>query len=218
MLINERDERLIQRCVDEELSVAQTYELLQRLDSLECGWKTLACGLLEDRRLRRSLRAPGLNEDSRLTPNAAGPEALPVVHSQSRARAVVRHWWSHPLTSLTLCAAIAFVGGMLIPDLSRQTKSVVSNQMPEAPGTSLQPRVQTAGYGTYQLQMTPGGQTLEVPVYSQVEELFRKDRHNPLFSGSGSGRGNGIHWMLVPVDGNRSMLIPVSEDTQLNMQ
>lgn len=218
MLINERDERLIQKCVDAELSLDETRELLERLDGLEGGWKTLACGLLEDRGLQRFLRPPVLCDDSHRTLDSARFSETPMVVSQSKAQAVVRHWWSHPLMSLTLCAAIAFVGGILIPDLSSGTAGVASNRNSDGAGNMTQPLAQTAGYGTYQLQMTPGGQTLEVPIYSQVQELFRRDRNNPLFSESGNGQNNGVQWMLVPVDGNRSMLIPVSEDTPLNMQ
>lgn len=218
MLINERDERLIQKCVDEELSGDETRKLLQRLDALEGGWKTLACGLLEDRVLQRALRNPVVRCDPQGMTMVTVPDSTSVVISQSKAQSVVRHWWSHPLMSLTLCAAIAFVGGILIPDLSSGTGSVASNRISEAADSKPQPLAQNAGYGTYQLQMTPGGQTLEVPIYSQIEELFRRDRNNPLFSKSDSGNNDGVQWMLVPVEGNRSMLIPVSEDTPLNMQ
>ena len=50
MLMRESDELKIQKCVDNELSAREASELLRQLDSMTDGWKTLACGLLEDRR------------------------------------------------------------------------------------------------------------------------------------------------------------------------
>ena len=57
MLINQHDELLIQRCVDDELSPPETRALLQRLDRLDGGWKKLACELLEDRGLSKTFRS-----------------------------------------------------------------------------------------------------------------------------------------------------------------
>ena len=118
MKLSERDEVLIQRCVDGELSSEDTASLLRRLDALEHGWKHLACGLLEDRSLRRILA------DRRAVVQKSGgdvsgpPHPANSVHGAAAAanktngfRQLTRSWWSHPLTSLTLCAAIAFVGG-----------------------------------------------------------------------------------------------------------
>ena len=45
--MNERDEILIQRCVDGELSSEQRHELLQRMEEA-AGWKHLACSYMED--------------------------------------------------------------------------------------------------------------------------------------------------------------------------
>lgn len=215
MLIDERDERLIQKCVDAELSIDEARQLLQRLDALDAGWKTLACGLLEDRSLQRALHSSSFHDRSRQTPDAPRRDAIPMPTSQSKARVVARHWWSHPVTSLTLCAAIAFVGGMLIPDLRSGGTSPVRSS--EIAGTS-RPAATTAQGDTYWVQMTPGGPGVEVPVYDQAPELYRQDPNNPLFSDSGTGRNGNIQWMVVPLEGNRSMVIPFSRDTPLDIQ
>lgn len=222
MLINERDERLIQKCVDEELSSEETRALLKRLDSLDNGWKFLACGLLEDRNLRRSLRLSDADAVASLPP-VVPPRNLRPVGAAATARSNVRHWWSHPMTSMALCAAIAFVGGILIPDLRPgNSRTVTSAGIPGIlPGNSTNPSALPAmqsGELPYRLQMTPGGQMVDVPVYPQPDDLYRKDRDNPLFSTSGNGQGMQVQWWLVPVEKNRSMLIPVSEDSQLDMQ
>jgi hypothetical protein len=232
MLMNESDELLIQRCVDDELSPPETRELLQRLDRLDGGWKKLACELLEDRGMSKAFRSPyaragvltaGAESAKPVEPVAVRRPSVPVA-----ARRAIRHWWSHPLTSLTLCAAIAFVGGMLIPDfnLGRSTSGVVSNPLQNAqlniaasvPGAQ---NVDARSADSYRFQMTPGGQTVEIPVYNGIHDLMRSDRNHPLFSegvrGS-DGRSQQVQWMIMPVGDNKSMLFPVSEDTLGDMQ
>ena len=123
MLINEKDELLIQRCVDDELSPPETRGLLQRLDRLDGGWKKLACELLEDRGMSKAFRSPYAQATaSKSRPESSQPIVLPAIQRPSvvptTARHALRNRWSHPVTSLTLCAAIAFVGGMLFPDLN----------------------------------------------------------------------------------------------------
>lgn len=232
MLISERDELLIQRCVDDELSSLETQTLLKRLDQLDGGWKTLACGLLEDRGLRKMLNPQALvasgalnsgvvsqplvqNVQASIPVSLANP--LPRV-SGERAREVVRHWWSHPVTSLTLCAAIAFVGGMLIPDFTPDQRPMASNQPSSGSFGSAFPRAQTASNGpqSYQFQM-PGANSVEIPVYSGVNDLLESDRRHPLFSQPEDSQ-EPIRWIVVPAGENKSMLVPVSEDPDLVIQ
>ncbi|MBC7965792.1 MAG: hypothetical protein H7Z17_07685 [Fuerstia sp.] len=233
MLMNESDELLIQRCVDDELSPPETRELLQRLDRLDGAWKKLACELLEDRGMSKAFRSPYARAGV-LTAGAesAKPIVSVAVHRPSvgpvAVRGAFRHWWSHPLTSLTLCAAIAFVGGMLVPDFSagRSNSGVVSNKLTNIP-MNLGPAVQGArnvdarAADSYRFQMTPGGQTVDIPVYDGIHDLMRSDRNHPLFSegvrGS-DGRSQQVQWMIMPVGDNKSMLFPVSEDTLGDMQ
>ncbi|MBL8811324.1 MAG: hypothetical protein JNM43_14200 [Planctomycetaceae bacterium] len=232
MLISERDELLIQRCVDDELSSSETQALLKRLDQLDGGWKTLACGLLEDRGLRKMLSPQSVAASATLNPVTASSSLVQNVQnsvpastatpmprvSGERAREVVRHWWSHPVTSLTLCAAIAFVGGMLIPDFTPDQRPMASN----APGPGSFnpgfPRAQTASNGpqSYQFQM-PGANPVQIPVYSGVNDLLESDRRHPLFAEPENSQ-EPIRWIVVPAGENKSMLVPVSEDPDLVIQ
>ncbi|MFN9038073.1 MAG: hypothetical protein ACK5YO_17360, partial [Planctomyces sp.] len=119
MSLSEHDELLIQRCVDDELSGEQLRELLGRLDGITGGWRSLACGFLEDRCLRKALAA-GRSAVSAAAvsspPVAAGTDEDRWESGGGRGAVSVGKVWRHPLTSLALCAAIAFVGGLLIPD------------------------------------------------------------------------------------------------------
>lgn len=233
MLMNESNELLIQRCVDDELSPLETRALLLRLDRLDGGWKKLACELLEDRGMSKAFRSP-YAQSGVLT--AGAESAKPIVPVAVRrpsvgpvaARRTFRHWWSHPLTSLTLCAAIAFVGGMLIPDFNagRVNSGVVSNPLQSAPlnmaaSVPGAQNVDARAADSYRFQMTPGGQTVEIPVYNGIQDLMRSDRNHPLFSEGvrgPDGRSQQVQWMIMPVGDNKSMLFPVSEDTLGDMQ
>ena len=228
MLINESDELLIQRCVDDELSPPETRALLLRLDRLDGAWKKLACELLEDRGMSKSFRSPYAQSVVTMAYAASAKSALlPAVHRPSvvpfAVRGAFRHWWSHPLTSLTLCAAIAFVGGMLIPDfnIGRSNSGVVSDPLTNAPlnMATVIPGVRNVdarSADSYRFQMTPGGQSVDIPVYNGIHDLMRSDRNHPLFSEGvrrSDGRSQQIQWMIMPVGDNKSMLFPVSEDT-----
>ena len=232
MLINEQDELLIQRCVDDELSPPETRALLQRLDRLDGGWKKLACELLEDRGLSKTFRSP-FAQSVAVVVNPLQKPLLPTMMNRpsvvpAAARSAFRNWWSHPVTSLTLCAAIAFVGGMLIPDLNERgaNSGVVSNPLTNAPlnMSTVFPMAQNAdGHSadSYRIQMTPGGQSVDIPVYDGIHDLVRSNRNHPLFSDSiqnADGRSSHMQWMIVPAGDNKSMLIPVSEDTLGGMQ
>lgn len=243
MLMRESDELKIQKCVDNELSSQETSELLQRLDTLADGWKTLACGLLEDRRLRSVLPPSKLATALPMIPSTVIGQAtggLSTHPSSTSSNAddhkplaakpadeyrvikvndVVRHWWSHPVTSLTLCAAIAFVGGLLIPDIDGG-KSLVgrSRSGGSAPSRSTQYPLATAdGTQQYRVELQPGGRSVEIPVVTDLRELHNLDRRHPIFSPANNDAQN-VQWMVVPLEGNKSMLIPVSQDASADMQ
>ena len=233
MLMRESDELKIQKCVDNELSSQETSELLRRLDSLTDGWKTLACGLLEDRRVRSALslakpstaqpaatrsglaQSASHTTEGRKTLVSSGADDLRVI----KVNDVVRHWWSHPVTSLTLCAAIAFVGGLLIPDIDRG-KSPGGNNLSgvTSPTRSAHyPLAASAGNQQYKVELQPGGRSVEIPVVTDLKELHDLDRRHPIFSRANNGAQD-VQWMVVPLEGNKSMLIPVSEDASADMQ
>ena len=103
-MIDRSDEILIQRCIDNELSVAERRQLIDRMDTTGDGWKTLACGFMEDQAFGNAI---------------AGElcEAPLVRRKPDEARSSVRssHWFHHPMTSVVLVAGIAFVLGVLVP-------------------------------------------------------------------------------------------------------
>jgi hypothetical protein len=248
MLMRESDELRIQKCVDDELSPQETSELLRRLDGITNGWKTLACGLLEDRRIRGFLtpqtdltKAPGPAEHKPSGLSSAVPtrreqatlkdqatrqdvaESPLLAKGKSEPRViklddVVRNWWSHPVTSLTLCAAIAFVGGLLIPDLNT-SKSVGNSSLTKTDAPARSPLYPPSANGAqqYRVELQPGGRSVEIPVVSDLSKLHELDRRHPIFLGSNASSEN-VQWIVLPVEGNKSMLIPVSEDSSSDMQ
>ncbi len=242
------DELQIQRCVDQELSPAETRALLQSLDGLNNGWKQLACGLLEDRNFRTAINAAadlrrfgipvtaardadtatgsGASTEtfqSRASRTMPAEETRPSTASQeppvpSRGRSakdVARRWWSHPVTSLTLCAAIAFVSGLLIPDMLTGTSGGGRSSEVQGRVASSPPR---RGQGnSYFVEMQPGRRRVEVPVVSEMNELLQLDPNHPLFSEPASAKPK-LSWRLIPLEGNLTMLIPVQEDPGFDIQ
>ena len=242
MLMRESDELKIQKCVDNELSAREASELLRQLDSMTDGWKTLACGLLEDRRFH-SILTRGQNAATPLAWSQAMParvsyeqparaEHSPVTNEGDmpllrkdeieprviKLHDVVRRWWSHPVTSLTLCAAIAFVSGVLIPDF-RSTKSAGNNSLSQTNSSVRSPLYPAVANGEpqYRVELQPGGRSVEIPVVTDLSKLYELDRRHPIFRGS-KGKSENVQWMVLPVEGNKSMLIPVSEDSSSDMQ
>ena len=218
MLTSENDELLIQRCVDGELSPAETRQLLLRLERLDCGWKQLACGFLEDRCLQRTF------SQQRLSNGDVTPVREPVVPKVSRTeqlrsipgsrRSTVRQWWSHPMTSLVLSTAIAFVGGMLIHDTWRDSISTVNSSEIQSAQAQLPVDAKLGMRApAYRVQWPTNDEQLEVPAFG-VNDVWEMDRNHPLFSDDQSG----VSWMIVPAGETRSMLIPVSADPAGNFQ
>jgi hypothetical protein len=210
MKLTTADELLIQRCVDDELGPAETAALLRRLEELDLGWKSLACGLLEDRSLRRILSGEAI-EDLKLSAGvdgtadeSSGQRSVLAVRPPENFRQMTRRWWSHPVTSLTLCAAIFFVGGMLLQDqlwsdagAARLTMSTTGNS-----GTALP-------VGAWKFQL-PGQRPVDVPVYQRAGDLMRMDRNHPLFDSDQKQRA--VRWLIVPAGDGKSMLVPVTEE------
>jgi hypothetical protein len=220
MLMNEQDEMLIQRCVDDELSPMETRRLLQRLDAVQDGWKFLASGLLEDRQFRRVFSGDQRRGDvvRAVGPSEKSPVKDKAPHTAERgavARSVAKHWWSHPVTSLTLCAAIAFVGGMLLPDM-RSPITRTERPAPVARAAASGPRNLSPG-SRYGFQMEADGHPIEVPAY-ELAELYEHDRNHPFFQEAGSKAGQPIRWMVVPIENDRSMVFPVTDDESFDMQ
>lgn len=96
------DERLIQRCVDNELSAAERSELLRQLEHDSAGWQLLACTYMEEQLFAAAVVASENHEARQFAHAAATPTTRP------------RHWFYHPLMSVALSACVAFLLGVLI--------------------------------------------------------------------------------------------------------
>jgi hypothetical protein len=203
-------DRRIQRCIDQELSSHETRELLFLLDAVPDGWKTLACGLLEERNFQRAMTT-----SAHLQQVTARPaDSVSVIESNSREsqprplHEIARRTWAHPLVSLTLCAAIAFVGGLLIPGWApARVPSRIAGQARPIISATDPSRTQS-----YFVEMQPG-RPVEVPVVSEVRDLNMLGPDHPLHNPSSDK-----NWIVVPVGRDSVMLIPASQDPGLQMQ
>lgn len=204
MTLHPKTELLIQRCVDDELSAADTRALLQQLDSINGGWKFLACGLLEDRHLRRTL-----GPETPCPPSIPDVPAPPVRLAQpSVSTTRLRHWWNHPITSLSLCAAIAFVGGMLVSDGRSPSPAAISYRNNTAvlpPGTS--------GF-TVQLPGDP--ERRPVPVYEDFRELRRTAENHPFLQRNDEQQSMRV--LVLPAADGRTIVVPLENSRQHSLQ
>ncbi len=265
---DQNDELLIQRCLDDELTPEETRQLMARLNQVTDGWKILACGFISERTICRavagsdqSLRetksamsdlhamktaaADSLSEHSRKVSvarmsdgGAAGRTAVRDV-TTGVARASVP-WRSHPLTSLTLCAAIAFVTGLLIPDASIRNRSGFFGWRKESPvvadarqvgSGSISPDSPPVGKdrnsnstSAFQVELHPDGtnqgKPMSIPLVRDREKLFEGLRQNQKrshqmrqqYPGLAVQRSdNGLRAVLVPVDDEHNAIIFVDE-------
>jgi hypothetical protein len=104
-----QDELLIQRCVDNELSTDDRRTFLRRLDDIPDGWKTLACGLLTERSVAAAVHNaghPGMNTSPTTPLVVSGSKQVIPRATSGTDSSAFRRIWSHPVTSLALCAAI----------------------------------------------------------------------------------------------------------------
>ncbi len=207
----ENNDRRIQRCIDQELSARETRELLFQLDSVRDGWKILACGLLEDRNFRRAIAASADLQIASARSGrsaASGPQVYTDV-SPTPLREIARRTWAHPLVSLTLCAAIAFVGGMLIPN---GTSAKVPFSIAGRATPVISPS-HSSGLKSYFVEMQPGQRPVEIPVVSDVADLHTLSPDHPLRNPSSQEK-----WIVAPVGRDSFMLIPASADPGFELQ
>ena len=102
----DKQERLIQRAIDGELSGEQRRTLLEQCGRSRDGWKSLACAFLEDQLIRQAV-----GDGSGLSAVDDTESAVPV---RPAARVATR-WYHYPAVTvpLTMCAALLL--GMLMP-------------------------------------------------------------------------------------------------------
>lgn len=212
MSLSPQTELLIQRCVDDELSPGDTRQLLRQLDSITDGWKSLACGLLEDRQLRQSL---GPANQSAATPSVLTVEPSPhppsaavrsvsvspqiSIHHRQPPATRLRSLWNHPVTSLSLCAAIAFVGGMLV---SRDS----ALPQPNSSGRSTTQALTSRSPG-FTVQLPGGTEAGQVPVYESFGALRQSVESHPFLQDFGNDQS--IRLLVVPTADGRTIVVPI---------
>ncbi|MEZ6130687.1 MAG: hypothetical protein R3C59_18530 [Planctomycetaceae bacterium] len=107
------DERLIQRCVDNELTSAERTELLRQLEQSPDDWRLLACTYIEEQLFAAAVQESDQHEAARMVRRVAtNPNTA-------------MHWFHHPVTSVVLSLSVAFLLGVLI---TRQTEFAAESQ------------------------------------------------------------------------------------------
>jgi hypothetical protein len=209
--LKSRTELLIQRCIDDELSAIETKRLLDELDEVSDGWKSLACGLLEDRQLRKFLPA---ERPFAMVVASEQPVADTVV-ALSRGSAIssavrTRQWWAHPLTTLSLCLAIAVLGGLLLSDQQAPlvAKLEAVNAQPSAPAFPV-------GEQKVTLE-SPAGTQMNFPIYQRLPELLKAEPNHPFRQMLEDGRP--LRLLMVPDSSGRTILVPIPEAPSRSLQ
>jgi hypothetical protein len=204
--MNDNDEILIQRCVDNELSTDERRALLNRLDDLPEGWKSLACSYIEDQ----------LFEDAVATPTSEAVEPLPTV---AKPAAKPTHWFHHPVTSLVLSICIAFTLGLLIrgewpgsvtggTDIA--AAGPVGDASPETPsGTSNAARPDN----DIKVHLVGDGmKSQSLPLYVSDQVVANAEREwqqiNEFMRSTTRQRPDRIRYIVVTIEG-RKLIIPV---------
>jgi hypothetical protein len=213
MNLTSRTEMLIQRCIDDELSAADTQRLLQELNEITDGWKCLACGLLEDRQLRKVLPTEissslPVVEDSSVPAKVALRSPLAARHVAAPAR----RWWSHPLTSVSLCLAIAFLVGLL---LSEQQSPVILQSETQPAISSPPPALPVGQAGNLTLEW-PQGRQFNVPIYPEYEQLLKAEPNHPFRKMLEAGGPSRL--LMVPDGNGRTILVPMPEERPRQLQ
>lgn len=212
MSLSPQTELLIQRCVDNELSPGDTRQLLRQLDSFTDGWKSLACGLLEDRQLRQSLGPanqsaamqsvltfePAPKPSSAAVRSVSVSPQISILHRQPPATRL-RSLWNHPVTSLSLCAAIAFVGGMLV---SRDS----ALPQPNSSGRSTTQALTSRSPG-FTVQLPGETEAGQVPVYESFGALRQSVESHPFLQDFGNDQS--IRLLVVPTADGRTIVVPI---------
>jgi hypothetical protein len=221
MSLSPQTELLIQRCVDNELSPGDTRQLLKQLDSITDGWKSLACGLLEDRHLRQSLgpanqsatTAIAITSEPAAKLSSATVRSVSVspqisIHTRQSPATRLRSLWNHPATSLSLCAAIAFVGGMLV---SRDAAMPQPNSSGRSTSQALMSR--TPGF-TVQLPGDAGAG--QVPVYESFGALRESVERHPFLQDFGNDQS--MRLLVVPTADGRTIVVPIDRTQKPPLQ
>jgi hypothetical protein len=231
--LSKQQELMIQRCVDDELSSAETRALLKQMEEVDGGWKTLACGFLEERLLHQTIAEAmsGQRDEGVARPAVKAAGSLSSTDSAAAVRGS-RNWFAHPVTSLTLCAAIAFVSGLLIPKSAPDRVGGYSGSVMQAatadgghaaadPGTSPLRADGPRQPPRYHVEWLPNGDgsrsPVQVPVFQEVDDLAQELAVNrqlfPVESGDFSigRRASEPQLMRIPINDSEDILLFVVE-------
>ncbi len=215
---NNVDERLIQRCVDNEISGTERQLLLQQLEAAPEEWKTLACTYMEEQ-----LFAAAVVDSDRQAAAKLSPAMLPVADK--------RHWFHHPLTSVALSACVAFLLGTLISgrfkevgDAPEPGVGIASfDQAPKGEVATEESHPTTVGTltsdrGRYRVQFEADGDMLqEVPVFDDESLYFSEYelRQQSLWKAlakeldASEGVSPEVKFIRLPTKDGRFIVVPV---------
>lgn len=209
------NERLLQRCVDGEMSETEQQEFLRSLDRTPSGWRELALAYVEQQLWSQAGRA-WIDEPE---PAAALDSVTPPGRAASWLRSTVL------VASSLLAVGLGYLGGTYwrpgsasSPDLAGST-SRESGQLAAAPSVQISP---ASPSGTPVVQVAiPGqsGQAVALPVYD-VEDLVPAWSDPAFTSDQQNLRDRGIRldgrpkYVTVPVDDRRQLVLPVHRGRQ----
>lgn len=209
------NERLLQRCVDGEMSEAEQQEFLRSLDRTPSGWRELALAYVEQQLWSQAGRA-WIDEPE---PAAALDSVTPPGRAASWLRSTVL------VASSLLAVGLGYLGGTYwrpgsasSTDLAGST-SRESGQLAAAPSVQISP---ASPSGTPVVQVAiPGqsGQAVALPVYD-VEDLVPAWSDPAFTSDQQNLRDRGIRldsrpkYYTVPVDDRRQLVLPVHRGRQ----
>lgn len=206
--MNENNEILIQRCIDNELTSEERQALLQRLEETPEGWKSLACGFVEEQLFADAISAPP----------ESPPKPMPAT---DRGRAQPAHWFHHPVTSLVLSVCVAFVVGLLVRgELSGSgsgefpVATTGNSTVTSAPETSpVQPVVQPES--DIQVRLVGDGmKSRSLPLYVADQAAANADREwqqiEDYVRRKTRLRNSRTPYIVITM-GGRQLIIPVSE-------
>lgn len=211
------NERLLQRCVDGEMSETEQQEFLRSLEQSPTGWRDLALAYVEQQLWSQAGRAwidepePAVAPDSMPLPNRAASWLRSTVLVASSLLAVGlgylggTYWRPDSVGSLNLAGA------------ARPDSSELAVNIPE----QVQHPAGKIGSSVVQVEMPgPAGEAVTLPVYD-VEDLVpnwsdpevRNDQQN--LRDQGFRFNSRPKYYTVPVDDRRKLVLPVHETIQL---
>lgn len=215
-MLTNRDEILIQRCVDGELNHDERRELLARMDQLPEGWRTLACTFMEEQ-----LFADAANESLQASPSPAANRQRPAAPSSRK-----QTWFASPVTTLVLSLCVAFLGGLLASGRFRDAQNAspvfaenttTDKAARDTVSPNAAPRAATTvANAPYKMRVEPvGAEPVELPVFAdadaflkQLEEYRRREYGNAEMRSVPQNDGD-LQFMRITTPDGKVIVLPV---------